>query len=484
MSKKEFWNPQQLRIVTGGSWIARPDSGAEVTGISTDTRTIEKGQAFLALRGERFDAHAFLQVAVDAGASLLIVDDPRSAERLTAAGEGRIGVLRVRDTLEALVRLATAYRQTLDSTRVIAVTGSNGKTTTVRLIESVLGGRLRGRASVRSYNNIIGVPLTILSARPGDQFLVCEVGMNAPGEIEPLARMLQPDIGVLTSIGRAHIENLGSKEAIAREKATLFAYLRSGGVAIATADAPELGELLKPVANVITFGVSDHADLRLTRVESIEGGRGIRFQINARTEYELPIAGRHNALNAIGAVAVGRRLGLDEDAIGAGLRAVRSADMRLEMVEVRGVRVVNDAYNASPESVRAAIEAFGPMAAGAQRRVMVLGDMLELGEHAERAHLEIADQLLAGALPDVLITVGEHALLIADRVSQKDSSVEVAMYSRLDEGSARSIAGRLRAGDAVLLKGSRRMALERIVEALERSEEDEADQSSSIHRVA
>jgi len=296
--------------------------------------------------------------------------------------------------------------------------------------------------------------------------------------------MLQPDIGVLTSIGRAHIENLGSKEAIAREKATLFAYLRSGGVAIATADAPELGELLKPVANVITFGVSDHADLRLTRVESIEGGRGIRFEVNARTEYELPLAGRHNALNAIGAVAVGRRLGLDEDAIRAGLLGARSADMRLQMAEVRGVRVVNDAYNASPESVRAAIEAFGPMAAGAERRVMVLGDMLELGEHAERAHLEIADLLLSGEVPDVLITVGEHALLIADRVSQKDSSVEVAMYSRLDAGSARSIAGRLRPGDAVLLKGSRRMALERIVEALERSEEDEADQSSSIHRVA
>lgn len=462
----------------GGTWLDRTDEARIIEGISTDTRTLERGQAFLALRGERFDGHAFLRSALDAGASMLIVDDPKSVGSMHAELRRKVPILKVRDTLEALVRLASAYRQTLETTRVIGVTGSNGKTTTVRLIDSVLRTRLRGSASRRSYNNVIGVPLTILSAKSSDQYLVCEVGMNAPGEIEALARILQPDIGVITSIGRAHIENFDSIEGIAREKASLLAYLQPGGYAVATADALALRDFLRPIANTLMFGMSEDADLRITDFEESASG-GIRFQVNSRYEYRLPMLGLHNAFNALAAIAVGRRLGLDEDEIREGLERAEPPDMRLQIIDRNGVRIINDAYNASPESVRAAIAVFRTIGAQGNRRILILGDMLELGEHTAAAHREIAEHIIEGERPDLLITVGEHALHIASHVAEHAPSISVAMYGVLDDSAATSVASRFRDGDVVLLKGSRKMGLERVLEAWGSGERKHEHPSSS-----
>ncbi|MCA9311752.1 MAG: UDP-N-acetylmuramoyl-tripeptide--D-alanyl-D-alanine ligase, partial [Phycisphaerales bacterium] len=347
--------------------------------------------------------------------------------------------------------------------------GSNGKTTTGRLIDAVLRSRFRGTVSARSFNNDIGVPLTILAARPGDQYLVCEVGTNSPGEIETLARIIEPDIAIITMIGRAHIEHFGSTAAIAREKATLLSYIRPGGTAIVTAENDLLREFIKPIPNVLTFGRTRDADLRLTAFEHIadgDGGELSRFTINERRPFSLALYGEHNALNALAAVAVGHRFGLDDDEIARGLRDVVPSDMRLQRETIAGVDVFNDAYNASPESTVAAIRTFAALTGASRRRIVVVGDMLELGDAAPGAHREVAQAILEAEGIDAVVTVGAAALYTADELSQHWPQGRISMFQRLRDDEARRIATMFEDGDAVLIKGSRGMRLEQIIVAL------------------
>lgn len=465
-----FWTAEQIRINTGGAWVARPkgSSTPQITGLSADSRTLKPGEVFLALRGERFDGHHFLDKAIEAGAALLIIDDPASAPKKPPEG---VGVIKVPDCLAALGRLAGAYRRTLESTRVIAVTGSNGKTTTTRLIHAALSTRLRGATSPKSFNNEIGVPLTILSARPGDQYLVCEAGTNAPGELAALGAIIEPDIVVITSIGAAHLEGLGDIEDVAVEKASLLSYLRPGGLAVVTADTDLLDDHLKPAPNVVRFGVSEDADLRLTSCEPIvseTGRRGVRFVVNGHATFEMPIPGEHNALNALAAIAVGRRLGLDEPTIAEGLRTATAPEMRLQIRRIGEIEVWNDAYNANPDSMAAAIHAFVAGASGATRRVAVLGEMLELGDAAPELHEQVAEVILECGGVDLVIAVGPLALHLAERLERDWSEERVRVVPTLSETARGWIAGLLREGDAVLLKGSRRVGLERLEPEIEK----------------
>jgi len=468
-----FWTFASFRSVTGGSWLKKPEAGAPDTlaGLGTDTRSLKRGQVFLALRGERFDGHDFLNAAVAAGAPLLIVDDAGAVSPALLKDPRGPAVIRVRDTLRALGQLATAYRNTLDTVKVVAVCGSNGKTTTSRLIHSVLSQRLRGSASPKSFNNEVGVPLTVLAARPSDQYLVCEVGTNAPGEIARLAAIVRPDIAVITSVGRAHMEHFDSLESVAEEDAAIFVDLRPNGTAVVPASEPALADYLKPVPHVVTFGRDESADLRITSAEhgTVAGGRtGVRFTLNDRGSYELPLIGLHNALNAAAAVAVARRIGLDEDEIRRGLLAVTPADLRLQHRTVRGVDLYVDCYNANPESMLAALGTFAELSASAPRRVLVLGDMLEMGESAVRCHDEIAAAASRVGEVALVVTVGEHALRIAERVTRAHPRCRPMILTALDDTHAARIAERLQPGDAVLLKASRAVRLERIIEALER----------------
>ncbi|MFN7021893.1 MAG: Mur ligase family protein, partial [Phycisphaerales bacterium] len=353
-----FWTPESLRAACGGSWIVRPPQielpkdrpadlplpplHAPITGLSTDTRTLRPGQVFLALRGERFDGHGFLKVAAAGGAPILIVDEAGAGLVPAGGYEPQAGVMRVADTGKALLRIAAAYRRTLERVRVIAVCGSNGKTTTAGLIrQMLLACGLRGTASHKSFNNAIGVPLTILGAQPTDQFLVCEVGTNAPGEIAALAEVVNPDIAVITSIGREHLEKLGDIAGVAREEASVLKHLRPPpkGCAIVTADAPELAEHVKGVANLITFGRNPEATLRLTAVGHASGpdGRvGVEFTINGRLNARLEMLGVHNALNALAAFAVARRMGADDARALAAMARASGPEMRLERMRVGG----------------------------------------------------------------------------------------------------------------------------------------------------
>jgi UDP-N-acetylmuramoyl-tripeptide--D-alanyl-D-alanine ligase len=462
-----FWTGENLRSIVGGSWLALPATGREPAGLSTDTRTLRSGEVFLAIRGERVDGHAMAGAAGAAGSPMAIVDNPQAMPTPFPPG---MGVLKVADTGRALLKLAAAYRKSLEGTRVIAVCGSNGKTTTVRLIESMLSQALRGTASPRSFNNAVGVPLTILSARPGDQYLICEIGTNAPGEIAQLAAVVNPDVAVITSIGREHLEKLGSLRGVAMEEASVLEFVRPGGAGVVHAEAPELlqvvAEMPQKPNTILRFGESEQADVRVTAVE--QSGRGVRFTLNDRTQFTIPLIGRHNAVNAAAAVAVGRRLGLQDEQIAGGLARVRGADMRLEPVEVGGVRILNDAYNANPDSMRAALATFESLAVqgGAPRRVLILGNMLELGDDGPGLHAEIGEAIAAMPWVDLVVLVGDLMQHAAARLGGLEFNPRVVRTDNVDGERATDIARLLRPGDLVLLKGSRGMRLERVVTAL------------------
>jgi UDP-N-acetylmuramoyl-tripeptide--D-alanyl-D-alanine ligase len=496
-----FWNPDNIRVACGGSWASRPaqielpkdrpadlplpDLHAPITGVSTDSRTIRKGQMFIALRGENFDGHRFVADAVVAGAPVVVVDDAAGVP----AGDtlGGCGVLRVADTGKALLRIAGAYRESLKRTKVIAVCGSNGKTTTTRLIDHLLGRTLRGTASQKSFNNAVGVPLTILSAKESDQYLVCEVGTNHPGEIKLLAEVVRPDIAVITSIGREHLEGFGDLAGVAAEEATVLKHLRPGGWAVATADAPELVEHLRGVKNLVTFGRTKEATLRLTeaRHEIAQGRAWLEFTVNGRQKHRMPLVGEHNALNAMAALAVARRLGVDDQKAADALTTAGAADMRLEIVKVGGTTVLNDAYNANPDSMIAAIDTLIALKTAGfgegGRAVCVLGEMLEMGDASEAGHRAvaemIADRSRGGAGVDLVVLVGagmEHAARAL--AGSGWPSDRLHHFQSADGTNAARIARLLGRRDLALVKGSRRVKLERVVAALKDGSSGEDDE--------
>ncbi|MCL4740911.1 MAG: UDP-N-acetylmuramoyl-tripeptide--D-alanyl-D-alanine ligase [Phycisphaerales bacterium] len=485
-----FWSFERVREAAGGEWAVTPDRPAapgrdahapRVLGASIDTRTLRPGEVFFALRGERTDGHRFVGAAAAAGASMAVVEDPSCAHDLP---EG-FGVLLVADAPAALLRLGAAYRRTFRATRVVAVTGSNGKTTTTQLIRAVLeGGGLRGSASIKSYNNALGVPLTLLGVREGDRFVVCEAGTNSPGEIGVLADALRPDIAVITSIGRAHIEAFGSVERIAEEKFDLARAIAPAGTLVWNADAPCLPRLVATLRGVRTVGVGFGAGADLTIVDVVEGGGGVEFGLRQQDEtghgtatpvhergFRVPLLGRHNATNAACAIAVARAFGVPDEPVRTALTGFAPPGMRLERRRIAGITVLNDAYNANPDSVLAGLAAFAGASADATRRVVVLGEMLELGAAADDAHREVARA--AARVADAAVFVGSRAADMADAWRESGGGGSPAQVATLDAGGAGAVASLLRPGDAVFLKASRRLGLERVVEALDAAHPDD-----------
>jgi UDP-N-acetylmuramoyl-tripeptide--D-alanyl-D-alanine ligase len=453
-----FWDHDNLRAAARGTWVARPDVG-EILGAGIDSRTIVPGQIFFALTGEHTDGCRFLGQAQANGSPLAIVG-PGEVE----VPEG-MGVLRVVCVREALVRLASAYRAHRTGLKVIAVTGSCGKTTTVRLIDAVLKQGLTGSASVRSFNNDIGVPLTLLNSSPGDQYVVCEVGTSGPGEIERLARVCDPDIAVITSIGRAHLEGLGSIEAVACEKAQLVVNMRETGFAALPMNAPLLEPFVRgvPGERLVRVGEDQGADVRVCEIVSDLDGTG--FGINGRERYRVGLVGAHNAVNAAFAVVVARRLGVGESEIASGLLEAVGPKMRLEVGRAGTVTVINDAYNANPDSMVAALRTLAGFSGG--RKVAVIGDMLELGSVSEAEHEALGAWIDREQPAEVVIGVGAHAGAMASGLTHR--------FEQADEKAVGRIVEMIEPGDIVLVKGSRAVALERVVEGLMRRFGSEAE---------
>lgn len=458
-------------LLAGAAW--RNPAELYITGISTDTRTMKPGDAFFALIGENFDGNQFAEKAVDQGAALAVV----SREDVAWACADKVPVILVEDALKALWNVAAGYRGGFDIP-VVAVTGSAGKTTTKDMIHSVMSTRLRTLKTQGNFNNEIGLPLTLLRLDGSCEAAVVEMGMRGFGQIRNLAGIAKPTIGVVTNVGDAHIELLGSRENIAAAKAELVEALPSDGCAVLNGDDPLVAAMAGGSgARVVFYGIEDPGSVQSAPagawvigfgLSKREGGGtefGIRFPDGAEVQAYAPVPGTHNVYNALAAAAVAWHLGLGAEAVVEGLGNIELSPMRMHIQSIRGATFINDAYNANPASMRAALDALIQYAAGA-RTVAVLGDMLELGPIAEEAHRDIGRHVRRVGV-NTLVTVGPLARLIA----------ETAVDEGMDAGevwpcgSTSEAAGRLReilgAGDVVLVKGSRGMRMEQVIREIE-----------------
>lgn len=442
--------------------VAAEPPPISIASISTDSRVIEPGSIFFALPGENFDGHDFVAAAFAKGAAAAVV----AAERASTLGarlaiDGRLpGVLiSVDKVLSALGRLASFHRRQL-ACDVIGVVGSNGKTTTKAMIDHILSGRLQGRASPKSFNNAVGVPLTLLSAGRGDDYLVVEIGTNAPGEIAQLAALANPEMIVLTSIGEEHLEGLRDLAGVAAEEAAVLKHLKTGGFAALNCDSPEMQPFLNAHGpNIATFGRAESADVRVTKIQYSHPW--LNFTLNDRFPYRLSMPGAHNAVNAAGAAMIARRLGFDHPEIAARLETFSPPPMRTDVQRIGPITIINDAYNANPSSAFAAIELLESMPAEG-RRILVFGEMRELGLQRVAMHHRVAQRIAAGTLQHVVF-VGPAADLMAPALSNGSSGRLGVDTAESVDAAASILQALLQPGDVVLLKASRAVGLERIL---------------------
>lgn len=433
-----------------------------VAAVGTDSRSLPPASLFVALRGPRFDGHRFVQAAIDAGARAVLVDRTGAEAAAQYLESQKAPWLVVDDTLKALGDLAQYHRRTVDKP-VVAITGSNGKTTTKELLASALGQRGGVHRNAGNFNNLIGLPLTVLSWKEATWAAVLEMGMNAPGEIARLTEIAAPEVGVVTNVAAAHLEGLGSVEAVARAKAELYAGLSGDAVAIVNADDPVVQSVCRPQVHCrgVTFGAQADADVRILETRGVPDGVHLRMDVaGSPVETTLPLIGAHNGHNAAAAAAAAWVLGVSEADIARGLASASVPDGRLRLRKgPLGVQVLDDTYNANPESMRAAFAALVDRASGSGRCVAVLGDMLELGDDAPRLHREVGYAAAALGI-DWVLALGEHSQAVADGARQQGT--EASAFEDLD-----TLLGALEKGlasdDWILVKGSRGMRMERVV---------------------
>jgi UDP-N-acetylmuramoyl-tripeptide--D-alanyl-D-alanine ligase len=419
--------------------------GPGFTAISTDTRTLERGALFVALAGERFDAHDHLADARTRNAAAAVV------RRGTAPVPG-LPLIEVEDPLQAYGRLARARRREIRGP-VIAVTGTNGKTSTKEMLRAVLGTRFSVHATRANLNNLVGVPLTILESPTGTDALVVEAGANLPGEIARYREIIVPTIAVVTNVGSGHLEGFGSLAGVMREKLSLVADVP---LAIVGTDPPELAEQARPLARrVLTAGLTA-AERKARDVELDELGRA-SFSASGH-RITLPFPGKHLAANAMLAWTVAEELGLDLAAVARALSAFTLPGGRSEVVSAGGLTILNDCYNANPQSFQSAIATARAMRHG-RRLVFVAGTMRELGPESSRLHAEVAEQLVL-LKPDLLAVVGDFAAPLSERAGELGDRLLTAP-DPLTLGPA--LAARLQGDEIVVLKASRGVALERIL---------------------
>ncbi|MGZ5569040.1 MAG: UDP-N-acetylmuramoyl-tripeptide--D-alanyl-D-alanine ligase [Limisphaerales bacterium] len=446
----------ELKVATPGTTVSR---------ICTDSRQAQAGDLFFALAGERFDAHEFLPQVLETDVAALVVEKAK-IERI--GSRAPFPSIEVDDTRKALGRLASRYRRDFDLP-IVAVAGSNGKTTTKELIASVLRQKKPTLWSEASFNNDIGVPLTLLKLEKVHQAAVLEIGTNHPGELAPLAFMVAPRYAVVTNIGREHLEFFGDLGGVAREEGAVAEAVPAGGVVFLNGDNVWSEAIARRTrARVIKVGLNDKNDYRASDVKLSE--HGVSFLVHSRAgkvdgEYRLKLLGRHQVVNALFAIAVGDELGLGHAEIARGLSECAPPKMRMQFWSAKGVGVLDDAYNANADSMLAALETLREMPARA-RRVAVLGDMAELGNEAAAAHSEVGEKA-ASLKIDQLFAVGHLASGIA-AAARKKGLKNVTEFTDVEE-AGNQIKQFVHEGDLVLVKASRAMKMERIVEQLIRN---------------
>ncbi len=436
------------------------ERSASVRRICTDSRLAKAGDLFVALRGDQFDGHDYLNDALGQGAEAAVVNRARLGQAEVAGPR-----IEVEETRNALGLLAARYRQDFELP-VIAVGGSNGKTSTKEILGTVLGQRFETLLSEASFNNDIGVPLTLLRLSESHETAVLEVGSNHPGELQPLLKLVRPRYGVLTSIGREHLEFFGDLEGVIEEEGALAEALPPEGCLFANGDIKGLDAIrARCRAAVITVGEGEACDWHIGDIRIDE--RGTIFEVISPKgdwsgTYHVNLLGHQNARNAALAIALAAELGLSREELDQGLQCCRPASMRMEMQILGGVRIINDAYNSNPDSLLAALETMGLFPVKG-KRIAVLGDMAELGQASESAHTE-AGQLAARLGLNGLVTVGRWADTTA-RAAQAAGLANVAAFDDITMAGS-TLAKKLKPGDAVLIKGSRAAGMESIIEVL------------------
>jgi len=447
-------------LITQGD-LAQGSPRAAIRRVWTDSRTVRRGDLFVALTGARFDGHQFVPEALKKGAAGALV---RRGYKLPGAAL----LIEVDEPLRAFQELARAHRRRFDIP-VVAVSGSNGKTTTKDMIGAILAARFATLKTEGNLNNHIGVPQTLLRLTSRHEVAVIEMGISGLGEMTRLCEMAAPTHGVLTNIGPTHLETLGDVRAVARAKGEMLDALPADGTAILNADDAFFDELsARARGHVRSFGFSEHADVRALHVELRGPSETVlRVGVRGRTRpfsVTLRVAGAHNIANALAAVATGVSLGAGNGVIHEGLARYRPTAMRSEVCRWRGVTVLKDCYNANPASMRAAIRWLAEVKETG-RAIAVLGDMLELGQEAKQAHRDIGLEL-ARQGTDYLLIVGALAAEIAGGALAGGMPADRVIMAKDHAGLAERLQGILRKGDVVLLKGSRGTTMERVLEAL------------------
>ena len=452
------------RIAEFTSATGEFDRDAIATAYSIDSRTIQPGQLFFAVKGERLDGHDFVEQALQNGAIAAIVRKdqlPRYSQTLRRDGAAqRLPLLAVEDTLLALQTLATAVRR-LWNKPVVGVTGSVGKTTTKEAIAHVLSSRYRVLKSEGNFNNHFGLPLMLLKLEPEHQIAVIEMGMSHAGEITALATIAQPEIGVVTAVAPVHLEFFNSIADIARAKYELIASLPAGGTAVLNADDEYVSQFGRDFkGKVLLYAIKSAADIRASNIQS-RGPLGSTFDLNVesfRTPVTLPLVGTHNISNALAAVAVAIDRGLTPSEAAAALATLQQADKRGQVLQLGNITVINDCYNSNPKALNAMVDALVEMPA--KRRIVVAGEMLELGPTAEQLHRECGRHMAEKKI-DMLLGVRGIAEPMVDEAKRSGMRAE---FVTTPEEAGEWLSREARDGDVVLLKASRGVKLEKALE--------------------
>lgn len=451
-------NIRQITEAAGGVLLQGDDS-AYITGVSIDSRTAGSGEMFAAVRGENTDGHRYIEAAAANGCTAVLIDDNTYRDKIPA---GMNAVL-VSDTVKALQDIAAYYRAAMDI-KIIGVTGSVGKTTTSDMVRAVCSQKFKTAKTKGNFNNHIGLPLSILGFDPDTQIGILEMGMDRPGEIEFLAGIAKPDIGIITNIGTAHIEHLGSRENIFKAKMEIATYFDKESVLIVNGDDDFLSEIHDTAYRLVKVGSLGSNQIYVYNI-SDSAENGVEFTLEYReqaTRIHLPVPGRHNAVNAALAIAAGVEAGVSVQEAAAGLAGLELTDKRLSVKGKNGIKVIDDTYNASPASMKAAIDVL--VSAKGLRRIAILGDMFEQGELSSRYHREIGEYVSDKPV-DMLIAIGDDAAYIRDG-ALKTMSADRVKYYKTKNDFLKEIKNIITSGDVVLVKGSRGMAMEQIVKKI------------------
>ncbi|HHV29583.1 UDP-N-acetylmuramoyl-tripeptide--D-alanyl-D-alanine ligase [Acetivibrio mesophilus] len=449
---------EEIIRAVGGTLISG-EINTDFNNISTDSRNIKEGDLFVPLVGERFDGHNYIAHSLEQGALGSLT------QREMESANDKV-LIKVSDTLKALRDLATYYRQKY-KIPFVGITGSVGKTSTKEMVSAVLSKGFNVLKTQGNFNNEIGVPLTVFNLDRSHEAAVVEMGMSGFGEISRLTSIVKPDIAIITNIGVSHIEKLGSKNNILKAKMEIFEGLNEKGLAILNGDDKllyGLNNLLK--FRTVFYGMEEELDYRAYNLESL-GERGSTFDIELQgKEYKvrIPVPGIHNVYNALAGIAAGIELGISPEKIIEGIEEFSPGKMRLNILNHKGLKIINDAYNASPQSMEAAINVLKDISCEG-RTFAVLGDMLELGEISHSAHEEVGRYAVSKGI-DYIVAVGEYRKNIAHGAIEAGAGEERVFDFKDNADAARFLKEYLKSGDVLLVKGSRGMRMEEIVNIL------------------